>query len=192
MLNKKHFSKIRNTLLDYSEKRREIIKLSGDAGQRAKKSIFAKQRDDDKLFNEHFSTSFKLLKELEKLIKKNPKLKNEGSYKAALEEYIESAIFTQCLNGEEIGDVANLEDIDPNIYISGLCDVPGELYRYAIKSATNKDFDKVKVCHKYAESIIMELLDMDLTGYNRQKFDQAKQALRKLEQIIYEVSMKRN
>ena len=67
----------------------------------------------------------------------------------------------------------------------------GELYRYAIKSATEKKFDLVKKCYDQAEEIITELVDMDLTGYNRQKFDQAKQALQKLEQVVYEVSLKR-
>ena len=48
----------------------------------------------------------------------------------------------------------------------------------------------MKRCHKAAEEIISEMVDMDLTGYNRQKFDQAKQSLNRLEQIVYEVSMK--
>jgi hypothetical protein len=33
------------------------------------------------------------------------------------------------------------------------------------------------------------MVDMDLTGYNRQKFDQAKGALNKLQQVVYEVSL---
>ena len=66
---------------------------------------------------------------------------------------------------------------------------PGELYRYAIKSATEKNFKAVKKCYDAAAEIIGELVDMDLTGYNRQKFDQAKQALHKLEQVVYEVSV---
>ena len=68
--------------------------------------------------------------------------------------------------------------------------MPGELYRYAIKSATARDFEMTKKCYGYAQEIIGELIDMDLTGYNRNKFDQAKQAVQKLEQVIYEVSLR--
>jgi predicted translin family RNA/ssDNA-binding protein len=71
-----------------------------------------------------------------------------------------------------------------------LADVPGELLRYAIKSATEKKFDLVKKCFTAAEEIIGEMVDMNLTGYNRQKFDQAKQALHKLQQVVYEVSLR--
>ena len=39
-------------------------------------------------------------------------------------------------------------------------------------------------------NIVNEMVDMNLTGYNRQKFDQAKQALNKLQQVVYEVSLK--
>jgi uncharacterized ubiquitin-like protein YukD len=41
-----------------------------------------------------------------------------------------------------------------------------------------------------AEDIIGEMVTMDLTGYNRQKFDQAKQSLHKLQQVIYEISLR--
>jgi hypothetical protein len=41
-----------------------------------------------------------------------------------------------------------------------------------------------------AEEIVHEMVDMNLTGYNRQKFDQAKQALQKLQQVVYEVSLR--
>ncbi|MDD2757801.1 MAG: hypothetical protein PHD72_00300 [Patescibacteria group bacterium] len=190
MLDKKHFSAIRAILLNYAEKRREIIKLAGDAQQRAKKAIFALQRDDKQGAEEQFRESLARLKETGAVASSDERLTGEGSYRAALEEYVEAILFNQCLSGEKIGAIADL-NIDPDIYIGGLCDVPGELYRYAIKSATEKKFDRVKECYQIAEEIITELVDMDLTGYNRQKFDQAKQALQKLEQVVYEVSMKR-
>ena len=82
--------------------------------------------------------------------------------------------------------------IDSDAYIGGLADVPGELLRYAIKSATERNFEMAKKCFEMAEDIIGEMVTMDLTGYNRQKFDQAKQSLHKLQQIIYEISLREN
>ena len=91
---------------------------------------------------------------------------------------------------EELGKISGLP-VEPDTYIGGLCDLPGELYRYAIKSATAKKFPMVEKCYKISEEIIGELMDMDLTGYNRNKFDQAKGALHKLEQVVYEVSLRK-
>lgn len=189
MLDKKYLNEIRQDLLSYSQKRREAIKTSGDAQHLAKKAIFALQRDDTKVADEVLAQAEKLLMELNKKYKGEKDLFDEGSYRAALEEYTEASLFRQFLSGKTIGKIKGLE-IDSDTLIGGLCDVPGEVLRYAIKSATERKFDKVKKCHEVAEEIIGELVDMDLTGYNRQKFDQAKQALNKLEQVVYEVSLK--
>ena len=190
MLDKKFFQKIREILLSYAENRREIIKVAGDAQQLSKKTIFALQRDDESTASDLLKQAAGRLAEANAIIKSDARLAHEGSYRAALEEFAEANLFGQCLKGGKITAVKGAL-IDEDIYIGGLCDVPGELYRYAIKSATEKKFDLVKKCYDQAEEIITELVDMDLTGYNRQKFDQAKQALQKLEQVVYEVSMKR-
>ncbi len=188
MLDKKYLGEIRKKLLGYAKKRREVIKIAGDAQQLAKKAIFAFQRDDKKTGGELLQSAEKSLKSLLKAYKDEPDLFREGSYRAALEEFTEASLFAQYLTGRVIGKIDGLA-IDPNTLVGGLCDVPGELYRYAIKCATARNFPEVKKCYAAAEVIIAELVDMDLTGYNRQKFDQAKQALLKLEQVQYEVSL---
>lgn len=189
MLNKQYLAKLRQELLSYADKRREVIKQAGDAQQHAKKAIFALQRDDKKAGDENLSQAKKLLADLVKKFSKVEGLLDEGSFKAAREEYVEAVLFSQFHAGKTLGEVKDLP-VDADAFVGGLCDVPGELYRYAIKSATEKKFKEVKRCYETAEEIISELVDMDLTGYNRQKFDQAKQALHKLEQVVYEVSLR--
>lgn len=189
MLNKKYLALVRKDLLGYAAKRRDVIKVAGDAQQMAKKAIFARQRDDAASAKELLKTSGNLLAELNKKYKTEPDLFTEGSYRSALEEYAEAVFFSQFLAGATIGEIKGLP-VDSDTLVGGLCDLPGELLRYAIKSATERNFAMVKKCHTAAEEIVAELVDMDLTGYNRQKFDQAKQALHKLEQVVYEVSLK--
>lgn len=189
MLNKKYFQTIRQDLLSYAEKRREVIKSAGDAQHAAKRAIFALQRDNTADAAQSLKTAEARLKSLYNKFKKEPALFDEGSYRAALEEFVEAALLKQIIAGKEISEIKGLP-IDSDLYISGLADVPGELVRYATKSATERKFDVVKHCYAVAEAIIGEMVDMDLTGYNRQKFDQAKQALSKLQQIVYEVSMR--
>ena len=175
--------------MDYSAKRREMIKSAGDAQHLAKKAIFAMQRDSATEAGENLRNAEAILTDLNQKYKKVTGIFEEGSYKAALEEFVEASIFNQYLQKKTIGKLSKIK-VGPDIFISGLCDVPGELLRYAIKSATEKKFEEVKRCRQAADEIIGELVDMNLTGYNRQKFDQAKQALHKLEQILYEVSIR--
>ena len=203
-LDKKYYDEIRQELLSYSAKRREVIKSAGDAQHLAKKAIFAMQRDDASEAQNYLGQAEKIITDLNDSqrrvskdgtrrdfvkSKKDPGIFEEGSYKAALEEFVEASIFNQYLQKKTIGKLSKIK-VDADIFISGLCDVPGELLRYAIKSATEKKFEEVKRCRQAADEIIGELVDMNLTGYNRQKFDQAKQALHKLEQILYEVSIR--
>lgn len=189
MLNKPYFQKVRQELLSYAEKRRDVIKIAGDAQQHSKKAIFALQRDDLVEAKRHLEEAKTQLLALTKKYRSVPGLFEEGSFKAALEEYGEAYLFNSFLQGKAIDKVKDF-NLDGDAFIGALCDVPGELYRYAIKSATEKKFAMVKKCYEAAEEMISELVDMDLTGYNRQKFDQAKQALHKLEQVVYEVSLR--
>ena len=189
MLDKKYFQTVREDLLSYAQKRREVIKMSGDAQQHAKKAIFALQRDDKAGADERLKLALGLFMDLKKKFKADKSLFDEGSYCAAVEEYVEAVLFYNFINDLPVGKIKSV-DVDSDAFISGLCDVPGELYRYAIKSATARNFEMTQKCYKAAQDIIGELIDMDLTGYHRNKFDQAKQALHKLEQVVYEVSLR--
>lgn len=189
MLDKKFFTKIRQDLLAYAEKRREVIKSCGDAQHLAKRAIFALQRDNTDEAEKALREAERLLSALSKKHQKDTRVFDEGSFKAALEEFVEATLFQQFLQGKTLSEFKGLS-IDSDAYIGGLADVPGELLRYAIKSATERNFDMAKKCFEMAEDIIGEMVTMDLTGYNRQKFDQAKQSLHKLQQVIYEISLR--
>jgi translin len=189
MLDKKYFQAVRQELLNYATKRREVIKFAGDAQFLAKKTIFSLQGGNKKEAKISLSEAKKILMELSKKYKATADLFDEGSFKAALEEYVEAELFFSFVENKIITKAKDLK-IDSDIYIGGLCDVPGEILRFAIKSATERNLAEVKRCYSAAEEIINEMVDMNLTGYNRQKFDQAKQALNKLQQVVYEVSLK--
>lgn len=189
-LDKKYFDSLRQELLGYSAKRRGIIKEASDAQHLSKKAIFAMQRDDKAEAKKYLDEAEKIILDLNVRHKKDIGIFEEGSYKAALEEFVEASLFNQYLQKKTIGKLPKIK-VEPDIFVGGLCDVPGELLRYAIKSATEKNYDEVKRCREVADEIVSELIDMNLTGYNRQKFDQAKQALNRLEQVLYEVSIRR-
>ena len=189
MLDKKFLQTVRKELLAYAQKRREVIKFAGDAQFLAKKTIFSLHGGNINEAKNSLNEANKILITLSKKYKTTADLFDEGSFKAALEEYAEAELFLSFVEDKKISRIRDLK-IDSDIYIGGLCDVPGEILRFAIKSATERNISEVKRCYKTAEEIINELVDMNLTGYNRQKFDQAKQALNKLQQVVYEVSLK--
>ena len=189
MLNKKHISKLRKDLLAYDLKRRQVINQSNNALHSAKRAIFAMHRDNMKEAVVKIKECETIFKALDKKYKSDVRIKNEGAYKAAVEEYVEAVLFYQFLTTGKIGDIKTMT-IQPAVFIAGLCDVPGELYRYAIKAATARDLKTVKKCATAAQEIIGELIEFNLTSYLRTKSDQAKGAVNKLENVVYEVSLR--
>lgn len=189
MLNRSFFKKLKNSLHTYAERRREVIKLAGDAQHRAKRAIFALQREEAAAAESSLQEARQIFAALQKRYRRDPELFEEGSYRAALEEYVEACLFRQFVQGQVIGPVPGLT-APVDVYLGGLCDLPGEILRYAVRAATARQRGVVERCFKAAEAIVGELIAMDLTGFNRQKFDQAKHALQRLEQVVYDLSLK--
>ena len=187
IVDKTHINKLRESLHKYALVRREVIRETGDALHHAKRAIFSLHRADQPEAEMKLQSAEEIFKKLHTKYKNDAKIKDEGSYKAAVEEYVEAVLFYQFIITGKIAEV-KIFAIEPEVYLAGLCDVPGELYRYAIKAATNKDIKTVKKCSEAASEIIGELIEFNLTSYLRGKFDQAKQAAQKLEYIVYETS----
>ncbi|MBI2443645.1 MAG: hypothetical protein HYV42_00145 [Candidatus Magasanikbacteria bacterium] len=185
MLNAKYFQKLRAGMLAYAEQRREVIKNAGDAEHLAKRAIFALQRGNIAEAGKYLPQAEHLLQSLARKFRATLKLLDEGSYRAAQEEYAEARLFAQFLANAPFGPITGLT-IAPDIYLAGLCDVPGELARYATRAATEGNVAEVERSYQAAEAAVGELLAMNLTGYHRQKLDQAKQALYRLQQLVYE------
>jgi len=189
MLCKKNMKSIRTNLTDYDKKRLDIIKRSNTALHYAKRVIFTLHRGNFDEAGMKLKEVEKSFKEIAKKYAKEPKVFNEGSYKAALEEYVEAKLFYLFLHNKKMGKIVEV-NVPPAIYIAGLCDVPGEMLRYAVISATKKDFKMVENCVDAGSEVIGELMEFNLTSYLRNKFDQAKQAVRKLEQVRYDTSLR--
>lgn len=190
MLDSSYISKLRDSIHGHASKRHALIKESADALHHAKRAIFSLHRHNRTEAEEKLALAESILKKIISEHKKDPKMLEEGSFKAAMEEFVEASLFYQFVTKGKIGSVKGM-NVDPGVYLAGLCDVPGELYRYAINAATQHELDIVKQCADMAEEIVGELLEINLTSYLRNKFDQAKQATHKLEFVVYELSVRR-
>jgi predicted translin family RNA/ssDNA-binding protein len=183
------FLKIGKSYTAWQVARRSVQKKANDALNKSKRAIFALHRDDMKAAEKLLDEVIQLFISCEKLFKKFPKLANEGSYKAALEEYAEAQLYSQYRQTGKFGTLEN-RAMDTAVYIGGLSDATGEVVRYALREATKGNAQAVHHAFETVEMTIEFLLSLDLTGALRNKFDQAKRNHRNLEKMLYELSLK--
>lgn len=189
MLNKKFFSEILKNYTSYSSKRHEIIKLSSDALRMSKQSIFALHRDDFKTASDNLRKVELIFKSLEKKFVTNKNLAREGSYLAALEEYVEAKMFYKVLNNKKVDKISGIT-IDYPVYLAGICDLTGELTRKALAYATLGDVNKVEEIKENVTEVVAELIRFNLTGKLRLKYEEVKRNLKKLEEILYDLKLR--
>jgi predicted translin family RNA/ssDNA-binding protein len=184
------FTTIKRQYHAHNASRREVIARSNDALSKSKRAIFALHREDMKGAEALLKEASGLFAQSEKKFKKFPELKEQGAYRAALEEYAEALLFKAYLETGELP--AKLDDrvMDPSIYLAGLSDMTGELVRYAVRQVTLGNTIVVEESYQAVSMIVEFFLDMDLTGYLRTKFDQSKKNLSRLENMTYDLAIR--
>jgi len=190
MIDKKTFTELKKRHGAYQVSRRKIIGQSNEMLNLSKRSIFSMHRGDIKGADRQIAEAKKMLDELTKMIGKEVALRFEGAYRAGLEEHTEAVLFQKYLKDGKIGKLDS-RLMDPDVYYAGLADFTGELVRYAIALATKGEVAKIKGVKQGVERIVEHLLELNLTGQLRNKFDQAKRNLRKMEEILYDLTIKR-
>lgn len=189
MSTKQLFKKLGADYNFFEKERRAIISISSEILNKSKQAIFSLHRDDQKKAKELLAEAEQNIKKAEEKFKQDKRLKFEGSYKAAVEEYAEAKLFYKFLTEGHISEIkeAKLEAED---YLGALSDYTGELLRKAVLLATEKKFDKVKEIKNEMDEVMANLIELNLTGYLRTKYDSAKRNLRRIEEIMYDLSIR--
>lgn len=190
MLEKKLFKKLKAEHDIYAHERGIVIQSSREILKSAKRAIFALHRGDEKAADVFLHHVEKDITALQKHLARDERLQFEGSYQAALEEYVEARTFRDYLATGSIKGIT-IVPIAFESYIAGLADVTGELVRQAVLLATKSEPQKIEAFHQTISDIVEQFLDVDLTSKLRQKFDEAKRNLKSMEQILYDLSVKR-
>ena len=188
MIDQKFTDDLKKSYQANESERRQIISASNQLLFEAKKIIFALQRQDFEVAEAKLTEMEKGLASLEKRFG-YARLAAEGAFKAAAEEYLEGKTFYLVIKKKPITPVAGLS-LGYESYLGGICDLIGELVRYATNQAAKGKFSEVTKIKKAADDIMAQLIDFDMTGYLRTKYDQARGHLRKLEQMAYEIKLK--
>jgi predicted translin family RNA/ssDNA-binding protein len=190
MINKKFIEQLKKDYRNQENERRQIISLSNDVLFHSKKAIFALHRDDLKIAETKLKDMENILLQLEKKFSIK-RIEEEGAYRAAIEEYVEAKLLSMVIKGEKIDRIKTLK-LNNDAYLGGICDLLGELVRKATNEAAAGNFDQVEKIKKFASDMMDQLIDFDMTGYLRTKYDQARGHLRKLEQMAYEIKLRIN
>ncbi len=189
MINKKFIQKLKKEHEENNAERRQIISLANVVLHDSKRVIFSLHRGDVKKAEENLKEIEKILAKLEKKFGYK-RINKEGSYKAAVEEYAEAKTLFLVINGKKIDKFKNVR-LNYDSYLGGICDLTGELVRRAVNEASQGNHAEVTHIKKIINDIMAELVEFNMTGYLRTKYDQAKGSLRKIEQMDYELKTRR-
>ena len=181
--------KVKKAMDDYDSQREKVIIQSRTVLKQSKQLIYAVHRDDE-------SEATKLTKSIKDEVKKltqlanSTKLMNEGSMRVAIQEYVEAIGYYEFVHNNTIIPYTS-EFINVSNYLSGLCDLTGELTRRAVNKAAKGKFKETEKAKEAVEDIFSYFLQLDIRENDlRRKFDSVKYDLKKLEDLLCELSIK--
>ncbi|MFZ2969675.1 MAG: hypothetical protein WA063_00855 [Minisyncoccia bacterium] len=189
MINKKFIKSLRNNYEKKEAERSHIIGMSNKILSNSKKAIFSLHRDDIKGAEEKLSEAEEIMKKMKDEIGYE-RMSKEGSYAAASEEYVEAKMFYFFMTGKKIDKIEGA-CLGIESYLGGMCDLAGELVRRAVKEATEGRLEEVERISLVINEIMAELIEFNMTGALRTKYDQAKHSLKNMEKINYDIKVKR-
>jgi len=195
------------------ELRERLIKKCRDGQKAAKQSIYALHRGDRAKAEQLLQQCKTSIQEqLLPIVQEEPPLR-AGSFANVVEEYVEAKLFAVWLHGDSPMEqdsndssssssnkpscvfltpqdfAKDLMPLEPDEYVGGLCDLTGEIGRYAVKCGTERDVESVKLCLQANSNIAKAIEMMERTpGYNK-KVGAVWQSINKLERMLYEMSL---
>ena len=192
----KLFKSITREHAAYERRREQVIKSARGILRDSKRVIFfcheGKTQDSKRLL----ASTSRLIAQLESKYQKplyakakSFSLDHEGAWASAVEEFLEAWFFYHFLSTQRVVEPKHLQP-SVNVYIGALADFTGELLRTAVVEGASRNIRALERYRAAISDVVAFMLPLYLTGQNRQKFDQAKRNLRRIEEIIYEVKIR--
>lgn len=185
MIDKKEFTAIRREFAKCEEKREKLIALSRDIIRISKFLIYSLHRKD-------IPNAKKLVKQITAKMKVLPKEDYDtGIRKVAVQEYVEAITFFDFVTKGRLTSAKSL-GVESGDYLLGLCDLTGELVRYAVNSIISGRYSDAEKAKSLVSELYEEFLKFNLrNGELRKKSDAIKWNLNKLEDLEYDTKIKR-
>ena len=183
-----NFAKLQKEFVSYDEEREKLIKKSRDVLKLSKLIIYAVHRDEMDKAAKLVEEIERERKELERIAEHSDKMVFEGSYKIAIQEYVEAILYYGYV---KTGKLPELKGVSAEHFILGICDLQGELTRRAVYLAGKGDVSTIAKIRDLDDEIYGELLKFDFRDNEiRRKVDQVKYELRKMEDLLLDMKMK--
>jgi predicted translin family RNA/ssDNA-binding protein len=192
---------IRLKLDAYDEKREHVIKKCRDVQKLSKQAIFSLHREEKEKARKQLDTAMSKAQAIssEFNFQSEPSLRS-GSFQNAMEEWVEGRLFEAWLDsdGTKILSTAELQaeltsplKMTSEEYLGGLVDFTGEIGRWAVLKATQRDKEAVEkaLSADLTVEAAMILLDTAMPGKMNKKVGALRNNVKKLEQLLYELSL---
>ena len=174
MIEKRDFTLIRKQIERAEQQRQRDIECSRTVVKISKQCIYAVMRGA-------LAEAKTAIGVMQKNIKN---IKEPTQLRIAEQEYAEACCFYSFVKQGNINTAKTLH-VQPENYLLGICDLFGELARYAVNSAIRKDDTAVYATKKVMSELYNELLKFDFrNGELRRKFDGTKYELVKVEKLV--------
>ena len=190
MLDEKDFSDMVREFNEFDELREGLIRKSRDVVKLSKQIIYCIHRNEldsakglcDKIAAE--------IKDLDKIALKSPELLYSGSYKVAVQEFVEALCYYRFVAEGRVPSRSEL-GVSSDFYLLGLCDLSGELVRNAINKASKGEYAAVETIKDLVVEIFERLMMFDFRNSElRSKFDGLKYDVKKLEDVVFQIKLK--
>lgn len=189
MLDENEFAEMKARFEAFDGERERIIRESRDILKLSKQAIYSVHRDDLKRADHLLQEAETVKRRLEPAFGQDSALRT-GGFCGAMAEYVEARTL---LDFVRHGHVTRLKDlgVEPEEYLLGLADLTGELMRRAVLAATRRDAQEVRRIHDALERIYGQFVTFDFrNGELRRKYDSIKYNLQKVEQVLYDLTLK--
>lgn len=186
------FQSIVNQYQEDDKSRETILSTCREIIRPSKQAIYSIHRNDLIEANKLLTIALKNINEVSDLLEKSD-LKNVGAFKAALEEYVEAKTYLSFVESNTICLPESLPKLmHYETYLGGISDLTGELAKRAVVLATKEEFEKVDGIKLFIEEIHELFLSFDFrSGELRKKAESIKYNLSKVENILYDISIRR-
>lgn len=175
---------------NYQELLQEERGASDRARIHAKRAIAFLRKANFEEAGKLIEESEKQLKALSQMIERQPRLAYDSVYRSAVEEYIEAKVLFAYLNGSEL-ELPDYLVVEEEDILGGFADFTGELVRRATVIADVKTVDRVEEYRQRVEDLSGALIQVGFGGPLRQKLDHVERDLRRLENILYDIRLKK-
>jgi predicted translin family RNA/ssDNA-binding protein len=174
---------------DFQTQFRQVSEMSDELRRISKRVIFHVSKQDAAAAEQLLKEASKLLDDILGAVADEQILLDNEGYKAASEEFMEACLTYMILTGENF-DLGRIRTTSTR-RLGAFSDLCGELARLCVLLATDGKEKQIKDIRDFIQELLLELSKTKIVenSYLRSKYDQAEKALRKVEDILYQLTV---